>query len=844
MDLMAKSRSGLDKPSVRMIPLTSSAEYPNMHLLPGGYFGNGRGIQFLTETTEEMPSSQQEKTFKTLLVFPPVWTPVTPYLALPLLSAYLRGRGLSIRQYDASLEFFLGYLLKEETLKGFMLRADQRARDGLYNSAGERLKAAAEELISDPAGWENRIQSAHDFISNLRNEKTFYDPQSCVLSQDGLYALLRLASLAYYPITFTFTTFNAPLISDFHALLGLCDDPENNPFLSFYLARIPPLLEACKPKLIGISITTASQMVGGLTLSRMLRRLYPGIHVTLGGRHMLRLGQSLRELYGYFELFCNSIVMGSGEIALEALITELAAGGSLESVPNLLRIDSGEVIEAATEENLPITEVPAPDFSDLPLEQYLSPTPIVPFRLSEGCYWGKCTFCSRYDTRRFATISPEKAVDQMGEVQRKFSVSCFAVNDDCLTPTYLEAFAREILERRLSVRISLWCKPVAQFTPERLQLLAKAGVRLVRWGVETGHPRILKLMNKGTDLEETRKVLLASSRAGIWNHATMILGFPTETLEEARKTIAFLDSNQDRLHSSILFQFSLLSHSYIVRNPAEFDVVSIGEPLTPFSYDHPFKCQSGMDRQSFDVFWRWASRYRLENMYGHPFWYYLRNREYLLLYAARYGTEEVAGWKVAYKDHNVFKAGDRLEVHVKRPAEIEPQLMERICGLIEAGGEVGLSWIRENLSDAFLIGFALEEGRVVGTLTHKRPKEKYVRYLMEKTGLDLTGYLERGYTYLRPEYRGRGIADRILKALVKGSANKSIYITIRMDNAEAIALGLRNGMRLAARFLNERTGHEIGVFKNTFHAAGSFPGDSASAGSVPCISGALSGDIP
>lgn len=760
-----------------------------------------------------------EKPFKTLLVFPPVWTPVTPYLALPLLSAYLRGRGLSISQYDASLEFFLGYLFREETLLGFMARATKRSQKGFVKSPGEKLKAAAEELISDPGAWKTRIGSAQDFVSTLRDEKTFYDPQSCVSAQDGLYALLRLASLAYYPITFTFTTLKSPLIKDFEDLLKLCDDSESNPFLPFYLETIPPLMETCKPELVGISITTASQMLGGLTLSRMLRRLYPSIHLTLGGRHMLRLGQSLRELPGYFEAFCNTIVMGSGELALEALISVLKEGRSFESVPNLLRMDAGKIVESDRENNLPITEVPAPDFTDLPLEQYLSPTPIVPLRLSEGCYWGKCTFCSRYDTRRFATLTPKTAVDQMEEVQRRFAVSSFAINDDCLTPVYLEAVAKEILARGLNVSISLWCKPVAQFTEARLRLLADAGVRLVRWGVETGHPRILKLMNKGTDLEDTREVLLASSRAGIWNHATMILGFPTETLEEAKETISFLDRNQDRIHSSILFQFSLLSHSYIVRNPGDFDIVNIDEPLTPFSYEHPFECRSGMNRESFADFWRWAVRHRIDTIYGHPLWYYLRNREYLLLYAARYGRKQTAQWKVCVKERSVFKAGDRLEIIVKRPEEIPAQLLDMISGLIEAGGEVGLSWIRENLRDAFLVGFALEEGRVVGTLTHKRPKEKYLRYLREKTELDLTGYLERGYTYLRPEYRGRGIADRILKALIQGSPGRSIYITIRMDNKDAIALGLRNGMKLAARFINEKTGHEIGLFTNTSHTA-------------------------
>ncbi|RJR25133.1 MAG: radical SAM protein [Desulfobacteraceae bacterium] len=768
--------------------------------------------------------------FRTLLVFPPVWTPVTPYLALPLLSAYLRSRGLSIRQYDASHEFFLGYLLKEGTLNQIMEKASAKARDGFYDKTRERVRLTAQHLLANPGEWCDKIARVGEFVSNLKRESSFYNPNTCIFSQEGLYALLRLASLAFFPASFTFNTFANPHIKDFDTLLAYCEDKDTNPFLSFYQERLPVLLENCDPQLVGISITTGNQMAGGLTLARFIMQHYPNIHITLGGRHMLRLGESLQRQPGYFDSFCHSVVMGSGEKPLEYLIACLSRGGPLDEVPNLLRSEDGTVVACDREEHIPISEIPAPDFSDLPLEEYLSPTPIVPFRLSEGCYWGKCTFCSRYDTRRFATIQPQKAAEQLEEVHRRFSVSCFTINDDCLTPPYLEAFAREILKRNLDLKISLWCKPVGQFSARRIEIMARAGVRLVRWGVETGHPRILKLMNKGTDLEESRKVLLASSNAGIWNHATMILGFPTETLEEAKETIAFLDRNQDRIHSSILFRFSLLSHSYIVRNPSAFGIAEVDGPRTPFSYDHPFICSGGMDRGTFENFWKWANYFRNEQMYGNPLWYYLRIREYLLLYVARFGLETVRRWKVKPQDNNVFKAGDNVEFFFKKPSEIDQKSMDMICRLIESGGEVGLSWIRENLADAFMIGYAVEGDRVVGTLTHKRPKEKYVRYLMEKTGLDLRGYLERGYTFLRPEYRGIGIADRILKGLVVRSPGEKIYVTIRTDNQEAISLGLRNGMRLAAIFHNDRTNHEVGVFTSISHISESFPGDSSFAG--------------
>ena len=58
---------------------------------------------------------------RTLLIFPPAWTPVTPYLALPALVGYLKSQGHAVNQYDASLDFFIKHLLTRKTLLSLQL---------------------------------------------------------------------------------------------------------------------------------------------------------------------------------------------------------------------------------------------------------------------------------------------------------------------------------------------------------------------------------------------------------------------------------------------------------------------------------------------------------------------------------------------------------------------------------------------------------------------------------------------------------------------------------------------------------------------------------------------------
>jgi anaerobic magnesium-protoporphyrin IX monomethyl ester cyclase len=750
----------------------------------------------------------------TLLIFPPVWTPVTPYLALPALVGYLKSQGHSVCQYDASLDFFTNHLLTREILSRLLGVVMAREGRGDYEAAPEPSRRILDGIRKNRALWEKRMESVGRLVDELRGEETFYDPAVLVQDQSALYSLLAMASLAYSPASFTFNTFTHPGLTSLHDMLEFADNEEANPFLDFFRDRLNKILTQGTPFLVGISVTTSHQLGGALTLARLLKEANPRVHVTLGGRHVLRLKEAFARDPEFFPQFCDSLIIGNGERPLSTLIHQLKAQKGLQGVEDLGYYSGGDIVFNETASHVPIPDLPPPDFDDLPLGAYLSPTPILPVRLSEGCYWGKCTFCSRYDNRAFQTIPPKKAAEQIEALHKRYGATCFTVNDDCLTPPYLERVCREILDMGLRLQISLWCKPVASFTADRLKLLSKAGVRLIRWGIETGHPRILKLMNKGTRLDDTIRVLDDAAKAGIWNHATVIVGFPTETEEEARETVRFLQRNSEILPSSIFFKFTLLSNSYISQHPEAFNLSALVEKSDLFSYEYRYERGSGMDEQTLDGFWAWLQRYRINQLYDHPFWFYIRIREYLLLHVARYGVDRVRRMKVKPGDLTPYACGSRLSYFFKSAGEIPQEILAEIQGLIALGEGVGTSWIDANLKRAFLIGYAVEEGRVVGTMTLKRPLERYRKAIEQKTHVDLGGYLERGYSSVRPEYRGLGLGDALLKGLVSRAPAQKIYVTIRTDNLPAVKLTRKNDMRLAATFKNERTGHEIGLFTN------------------------------
>ncbi len=158
---------------------------------------------------------------------------------------------------------------------------------------------------------------------------------------------------------------------------------------------------------------------------------------------------------------------------------------------------------------------------------------------------------------------------------------------------------------------------------------------------------------------------------------------------------------------------------------------------------------------------------------------------------------------------------DPISYHFRRPEQIPGPSLAAIRDLVALGGAVGTSWIEEMLRKAYLIGYAeTAGGRVVGCEVLKHPKDTYRKKIEAAAGIDLSGYLERGYAAVAEGYRGRGILGAIVRGLIEHSHNRKTYVTTRTDNHPVVWLTEKNGMHLAGRYVNPRTGHEIGVFIN------------------------------
>jgi len=138
------------------------------------------------------------ETFHILLVHPPVDSPSVPPWSLARTASYLIGKGLSLEQYDANLDFFLNHLLTSKHLHRFLDLVDNRKKQDVFEKASPQTASILADLTENPKEWNRKITGIKKYLDVFRTDD-FYEPENYLEALGSLDDLLNLASLAYYP---------------------------------------------------------------------------------------------------------------------------------------------------------------------------------------------------------------------------------------------------------------------------------------------------------------------------------------------------------------------------------------------------------------------------------------------------------------------------------------------------------------------------------------------------------------------------------------------------------------------------------------------------------------------
>ena len=356
---------------------------------------------------------------------------------------------------------------------------------------------------------------------------------------------------------------------------------ENSLLEGFFEKHIIPDLQESGADLLGLSLAFAEQLQPALRLARLVRENLQGVRIFLGGPFATYHLQALRHLPEGGKIFdlLDGILLGEGEESLDLLLRHAEEGPqAYPQIPGLLWRKEGELRSNPPGKPKRLESLPDPDFETFSEKKYFFPSggAIIPLRFSRGCWWNRCTFCRGYSLA-YDTPSPEFLCSQLLRLRERTDFSGFVLADACILPEVLFGFAEHLL--RSGVRL-LW-NAHFRFSPaltlDKVLLLREAGCTRLFLGLESYNDRILTLMEKGITEELIRKNLTALTWGGMDALLYMILGFPSETEEEAREGFRKLEEHRkEGLSATYQFNpFMLFPDSPVGRDPAKYGVTRV-----------------------------------------------------------------------------------------------------------------------------------------------------------------------------------------------------------------------------------------------------------------------------
>jgi len=614
------------------------------------------------------------------LVYPPTCDPTAPYLAVPMLTGFLRANGVEVLPIDANIEAF-DQLLSPGSLAGLRDRLEGRLaqldRQPTLAHAEQLEYAALVRARAEAKAVPEGIARAKD---TLRDEAAFHDPDAYACAVATIDAALRVVSATHHPLHLDFTAYRTPFGLTTMDEVDRAGSAAADPFDDYVTNTLVPRLREAKVDVVGLSVCFPGQLQPAYAFALKIKRALPDVHVTCGGpgitQMMIRLsGQRLAKALGPFDSAC----VFEGEHTLLGLVRALEEERPLRECANVVvrdRLLGARWLAGHGMEDLKV--LPSPDFDGLPLSLYLAPRLVLPYDPTRGCYWGKCTFC-HYGLAEVGTaIYREREVAAITEhlraLSEKHGTKYFYLSQDSVAPKTIVKLSQAIIDSGLHIRWATDLKPEKYLTQERAETLRKAGAVACALGVESGSPRVLKLIDKGAPIEVVHDVMGHLSRAGIAAEAMCFTEFPTETHDEAISTLDFLDDHRDQLAVYIVGEFGLTHGSLVAQEPSRFgiretwelegDQLGLGiffEPMTPWKTDDE---RADVDEQLQELSSGWALR-------SYP-WAGAVSTAHTILYYDHFGTS-------VFRDLAARGLREGILGAKKKPFEAELRFDPRDC---------------------------------------------------------------------------------------------------------------------------------------------------------------------
>lgn len=303
------------------------------------------------------------------------------------------------------------------------------------------------------------------------------------------------------------------------------------------------VLTEFSPELAGISLISYKSVNDTLACAARLKKT--GIPVIVGGP----LASVLTELTLKYD-YIDAVSLGEGEATwLELAEYYSLRQTSLYGIKGLaFKDESGKTVYTGNREFVDLAALPALDWELLDVPKY--------FQGSYGCkrmlylYSAKgcphsCTFCYNKDFHRCTYRKRPLGVllDEITHLVNTYGMDGVYFADEMWCRNRNEM--HEICDALKNLRLDfVWgCQTrIGLFGEEDFRYMYDAGCRWIFFGIESGSPAVLERINKKIRYDKIADTFRDCKSAGIAAIGSFIAGFPDETEDDLRQTVALIET--------------------------------------------------------------------------------------------------------------------------------------------------------------------------------------------------------------------------------------------------------------------------------------------------------------
>lgn len=296
-----------------------------------------------------------------------------------------------------------------------------------------------------------------------------------------------------------------------------------------------------------IGITTTTPTIGeAKKIAKAIKENFK-IPIIVGGPHVTLVGKQVLDENPEFDFALTN----DCETRFPAFLKLLWDGKKIEDIEGLIFRKNGETqYTRPPKEDIEFDRIPFPAREKLNIRKYKWFVPGIgekiatTFQTSRGCPL-RCIFCSeRVLYPKVKLRSPQNIIDELKHIKKNHpEIEHIIFIDDTITLVPKRAFEIFKLMEEERLGFTFECETVANRIDEKLaEQMVRAGLKRINFGIESGDPQILKMVQKGTTKEDIKRAYKIVKRLGVETRGSVIIGLPYENIKTITRTILFIYS--------------------------------------------------------------------------------------------------------------------------------------------------------------------------------------------------------------------------------------------------------------------------------------------------------------